>query len=568
LWRIEVTNASGEIIDTEGARGDSVSYAITPLLLGEEVTIKWIAQDGCNNQSISTTIVSARDTKNPTPLCIQELSTTKMSADGSVTIWAVDFDLGSFDNCGEVAVGFKDDLGDFVPSRTFTCADLPGGISQIIELPLYVLDGSGNEDFCLVNLRIDDHNDACPDNNSGSSVIAGEIRTEDGDMIAATDVTLSSGKAMKTEDDGLYAFNTNPMEASYSIDPSNLSDPLNGVSTLDLIFLQRHILGTQLLDSPYKVIAGDINADKQISSTDLVALRRVLLGLDATFVNNTSWKFVDEKQQFDNALSPWPINEQILIKNLIDNRLEEDFIGIKIGDVSGNAVANGLSSSSRSANKMKYVARDILLQKGSTYNVVFKSEKALNLIGLQSTFDLNGVELLAVTAGDITEESRSWAIGSLQENLGTAIWTRSPDQEEFYKDIHVRLRATKTIKLSDGLKLSNSVVAPVVYDNRDDEYELTIQYEEVNEEVRLYQNEPNPFNQYTSIAFEISNSTTVELSIVNVHGKEIFRHAGDYTAGRHAITVNKNQLGGYSGMVYYQIETGDKILTKKMIVLE
>ncbi|MBL0102221.1 MAG: hypothetical protein IPP49_21100 [Saprospiraceae bacterium] len=38
----------------------------------------------------------------------------------------------------------------------------------------------------------------------------------------------------------------------YQITASKGGDYLNGVSTLDLVLIQRHILGIQTLDSPYK----------------------------------------------------------------------------------------------------------------------------------------------------------------------------------------------------------------------------------------------------------------------------------------------------------------------------
>ena len=40
-----------------------------------------------------------------------------------------------------------------------------------------------------------------------------------------------------------------------------------------------HVLGQEVLDSPYKMIAADINNDKEISALDLIELRKLILGV-------------------------------------------------------------------------------------------------------------------------------------------------------------------------------------------------------------------------------------------------------------------------------------------------
>ena len=58
----------------------------------------------------------------------------------------------------------------------------------------------------------------------------------------------------------------------YEVTGGSTEDYLNGISTLDLVLIQRHILGQQLLDSPYKMIAADVNNDDKITAVDLVVL--------------------------------------------------------------------------------------------------------------------------------------------------------------------------------------------------------------------------------------------------------------------------------------------------------
>ena len=39
-----------------------------------------------------------------------------------------------------------------------------------------------------------------------------------------------------------------------------MDSPLNGVSTLDIIEIQKHILGIERLNSAYKIIAADVSS--------------------------------------------------------------------------------------------------------------------------------------------------------------------------------------------------------------------------------------------------------------------------------------------------------------------
>ena len=74
---------------------------------------------------------------------------------------------------------------------------------------------------------------------------------------------------------------------------------MNGVSTLDLVKIQRHILGLEELNSPYKLIAADVNADNEIKASDLTELRKLILGIITDLPTNESWRFVESGQAME-----------------------------------------------------------------------------------------------------------------------------------------------------------------------------------------------------------------------------------------------------------------------------
>ena len=80
--------------------------------------------------------------------------------------------------------------------------------------------------------------------------------------------------------DGQFSFNAIPMNNGYTVLPERNDDYKNGVSTFDLVLIQKHILGIEKLNSPYKVIASDINNDERVTAIDLVELRKLISNRD------------------------------------------------------------------------------------------------------------------------------------------------------------------------------------------------------------------------------------------------------------------------------------------------
>src|SRR5690606_29282765 len=87
------------------------------------------------------------------------------------------------------------------------------------------------------------------------------------------------------------------------------------------------------------------------------------------------------------------------------------------------------------------------------------------------------------------------------------------------------------------------------------------------EDYNLYQNYPNPFNPTTTIKYELPGESKVVLKIYDVLGIEV------------ATLINEVQKAGYkeikfdasdysSGIYMYRLITGNKIFTKKMMVLK
>ena len=101
-----------------------------------------------------------------------------------------------------------------------------------------------------------------------------------------------------TGKDGSYRFDAMPSSGNYMLKPEKNDGLLEGVSTLDVIMIQRHILGAAKILSPYRLVAADVNNDDKISASDLVELKKAILGTTNSFKNNKSWKMIDSRYKF------------------------------------------------------------------------------------------------------------------------------------------------------------------------------------------------------------------------------------------------------------------------------
>ena len=84
----------------------------------------------------------------------------------------------------------------------------------------------------------------------------------------------------------------------------------------------------------------------------------------------------------------------------------------------------------------------------------------------------------------------------------------------------------------------------------------------------LAQNYPNPFNPSTTIEFQLPVTTSVQLKVFNILGKEVMSPINGSTmhAGTHSVTLSFDHLN--SGVYFYMLQTPEFTMTKKMTLIE
>lgn len=544
--------------------------------------VKFFATDECGNTQTCQANVTNIDTKAPTPICVSRITTTMMS-NGMREFFAKDFnhcvcEKGSFDNCtpkDKIRFAFSPDVNDV--SRIFTCADIPNGIAATIDLRVYAFDLAGNYDFCTVQLVIMDNVNACPDAPGVEGTLAGTLFNPASEGLhefpvkLMKDDNLSASKM--TDIQGSYNFAGLEYYKKYRIFPENDSNVPDGVTTLDLVLIQQHLLGIKPIDSPFKLIAADASANASVSGADLLDIRNIILGKSDKYPNNLSWRFVRSNHVFENPDAPWDFAEDFTVDELYLDSDSIHFIGVKIGDVNHSATSmnSGNQVEPRSLDPLTLEIDDRPFRKGDRLLIPVRLAENKELLGMQFTlqYDAELLEFADIKSGLITIEAGNFHHRK-EMSFATLSWNTSmPLNLTTEGNLFViEAVAKKDGYLNNALDINSGFTKAEAYNSQLEIMEVRLQKQNSSlHELIVYQNIPNPFNNYTEINFDLPGSMAVELQILDTDGKTVFSQKGHYSKGRNSITIQKDIFKA-EGVYFYQIITEKGIVMKKMIFIK
>lgn len=83
--------------------------------------------------------------------------------------------------------------------------------------------------------------------------------------------------------------------------------------------------------------------------------------------------------------------------------------------------------------------------------------------------------------------------------------------------------------------------------------------------VSVSQNYPNPFSNTTNVIVNLTKSSDLSISVINLVGQKVVEiNKGTVNAGSHTLTIDGSSLK--SGIYFYTVKAGENIITRKMIV--
>jgi len=524
--------------------------------------------DICGNTSSCTFTVTVTDSGNtvnnfPIARCIQGLTISIMEG-GMAEIWANDFDAGSEDDftpADSLLFRMEPYIDEFqtVPPEEeemfYSCQDT--GIHMIA---MWVGDGEGNWDYCLTLLEIIDQDGIC-DGTENDLTIAGQVNNPRGGMVDNIEVNLmnSSLPAQMTKEKGNYRFSNVPRGGNYEVYLKGKGDAVNGVSTRDMIKIRKHILGIEHFDSPYKHLAADTDNSGDITTIDLIALQRLILGISTEFDAVPSWRFVSAYYEMPvvtgNQVPDIP--EMLRLEKLDNHMLDADFMAVKMGDVTFDAVYMDGVATPRSLPATSYLQmeRPSSVRDGMAY-IPVRATESMELTGLQwtlrsLTYDLEGMRILPqlLQGTRMHQQGNRLALNwfsayPLRVQPGDVLFTMVIPADEIPQNT------------TDWFIGDESRIASLLFDGQERPYRIDHVEKETSNEEQLLRIIPNPFRDETTLSIALAQASSVVLRVWSSNGQLVYERREQLGSGQHTWSLRSTDLPA-SGAYFYTLQADD-----------
>ncbi len=416
--------------------------------------------------------------------------------------------------------------------------------------------------------------------------ISGVVISEAGSFVNGVKMKLTGASldSMYTAADGQYQFDV-LQGASQVVTPSKNNDVIdyNGISSFDIVLMQRHIGSTQLLSSPYKIIAADVNGSGTVNSIDISLTKALILQNITSFPGNKLWAFANSSFIFTDPIHPFPYENTRSYSNATAAS-DQNFIGMKLGDVNNSwdpyiakvqspeTLTFGTESKQAVYSEVVEVpvtvwdfnnisgfqfsiswdatVLEFMEVSNASLNMDYGTLQTANgkLTVLWATDDLNG---LNISNGQAVFVIKFRAIGTSGQSSFVSINSDLTVMEAVNKDLElVSINAeTGLVKIAGATGMNT--IASATY--------------------QLLQNEPNPFATSTKITFIIPAKEDVKITIYDIFGKEVAAFTGTYNNGTHSILWDGSDFSGNRlsvGTYFYRIEAGNYSAVRKMVLFK
>lgn len=523
--------------------------------------ITYIIRDESNNISHHSYNLTIQDRTVPY-LAVYDRLAVPVGTTGTVMVPISAFIDRVSDNCTAVA----DLTFSFSPTKdssfvTYGCRDIRSCAGDYQRVTIYVKDKAGNVQFVTAQVDVQKGTSNC----TCSRSVAGAIETPKGAKVEDVVVTLrqnNNTSSTRTTSNGYYEFKADN-KTNFTLMPDKNDDVLNGVSTLDLVLISKHVLGTQKFTSPYQHIAADIDKSGKISSADIVLLRKTLLGISPGFGSNTSWRFVDKSYQFDDPQNPdlTKIPEGKIGAATSNN----DFLGVKVGDLNGNAKANRLATPAGqrgTLSEMVFEAKDVSFLNKQDFKVPVCVKDFGDIIAYQFTmkFDPTKLQLIGIMNANNGADVE-FGTTHADQGMATTSWMNVSslpmDKGEMVFTLH--FKAIAKGELSKCLQFSSDLTKAEAYNEDGEIAGISLKFNNVRKEnigtkVNMngyLQNVPNPFAERTMVQFDLEESSDATITVFDQSGRILKKIEGYFNKGLNYVELSDLP----AGLMLYRLET-------------
>ena len=380
-----------------------------------------------------------------------------------------------------------------------------------------------------------------------------------------------------TDSEGNYNLIDNPNGNYISI--VSKQDDLGGLSSLDASRIARFGVGIYDFDC-YEQIAADVTLNGQISATDASRVARYGTELINSLNGyDRNWVFITEEIDNCNDWPPISFVENNYYEPLEADLTDEDYIAIRLGDVTGN-----WSQDSPSNNReLSASLPDSIVEHNSHISIPLTISELVNLEGADIIINYNDSILQATginIENTILENTNFASQCNINEDNKIIFWLFS--QGDIVSGdgvlVNIEFDVIGNHSAMSELNFNQFDINEVDFLNNTSDGSITIEDTDYfDNNVSAIKNSligtfPNPFNPETKIVFSTKDLDFAEINIYNLKGQKIKTFALDnLTQGEHSVIWNGNDENSNSitsGIYFYELKTDQFRQSKKAVLLK
>jgi hypothetical protein len=523
------------------------------------------ATDASGNTSTCTFEVIVNDTEAPQISCPDDVTIIVPFGSGGGNV--ILSNAIATDNCSNTNI-----TNDFNNNDGNASDFYPIGITTVV---FTASDAAGNSVQCQVNVLVNEADESFEFNVSGTTLMENATPVPGAALISS----FSTMPLVYTNSSGNYTISNITPGATFTVSVDKDTNHTQGISTFDIVLIQRHILQIEALNSPYEKIAADVNNNSIIEIGDIIQLRRIILQLDTQFIdpfsglpNNVSWKFV-----LPGLTDPFPTSpivpiysETLSIENISGNINNVDWIAVKIGDVNNSADPINMMAPSIIFNRSPWIwdVEDVRLNKGDTYRVKITNRYPEFVDGFQTGLNIN-VTTDAVFS-EIHSELPGWSTSNFNkiENQILMSWSNIGSEIRAGQTVlEFDIIAPHNAYLSELLRLDQQYLSTEVYNSHGNmNIEFSFSPAEINTTDNSIRLVPNPAQDEVQIIYNWNSQEIIKIQLFNLLGQVIYEIPGEAVKGRNSISVSLSSVS--AGHYLVRIQGLEQVISERLIILK
>jgi hypothetical protein len=251
-----------------------------------------------------------------------------------------------------------------------------------------------------------------------------------------------------------------------------------------------------------------------------------------------------------------------------------------MGDVNGNVTPSFTDEGNedRSGEVFNFRIGERSFRNGDLISIPFKASDFTQRQAYQMTieFDPAVFALENIEQGVLPNlNDNNFGTAHLSEGYLTTVWVGREaislqDDEVLFTLTFRALRDGKS--LAEVLRPGSQVTAAEGYDQAGKTMKIDFEFVQSNTgqesaEFALYQNQPNPFQQATTIGFRLPETARATLRVFNSAGQMVRMVVGEFVKGYNEVRFEQGELGT-PGVYYYELETAGRSDRKKMVLID